>query len=564
MRQLTRRAVLAGTSAVAASTVSSLLALRSAVGQGLGPTQSVSEFLATAKSDALLVSERRNLVDQATTLLRYFYVHLPLKRARYGVDPLERLRLLRERLVFGLAGQANDLAFHAEMRDIFASLRDMHTVYLLPDPHYRNSHAWLPFKVEACVEDGRRIYIVSRVVDGFAHATFQPGVEILSFDGISVERTAELLGQQGSNPAARQALGLARLTYRSLLWQAPPQEDSVLVHYRTAGQEFEISIPWRISSLPVCHYPSNEAQAIQKFRQFLYAPYDNCHPFGVPERIKTPNGVFGYLRIFSFEKELLGDNQFVRVFKALVADLATDTKGLIVDVRDNGGGSVRAAERIIQFVTRADEIHPSGLYFVANPVTLKFCQLSTPAANDLGPNGLQPWKTSIEEALQNGRTFSDPYQYTRGEDANEPTRVPFPGPVVVITNALTYSSAEFFAAGFQDHGGLILGVDETTGGGGAWYRSDADLYDYFAGGGFTGDQNPLKNLRHENSNHEIWVRGGFNVAVRRTVRVGLGMGAEIEGRGVLRDRPYAMTRQDLLNHNQDLKRAAARLLAQMT
>jgi len=295
MRQLTRRAVLAGTSAVAASTVSSLLALRSAVGQGLGPTQSVSEFLATAKSDALLVSERRNLVDQATTLLRYFYVHLPLKRARYGVDPLERLRLLRERLVFGLAGQANDLAFHAEMRDIFASLRDMHTVYLLPDPHYRNSHAWLPFKVEACVEDGRRIYIVSRVVDGFAHATFQPGAEILSFDGISVERTAELLGQQGSNPAARQALGLARLTYRSLLWQAPPQEDSVLVHYRTAGQEFEISIPWRISSLPVCHYPSNEAQAIQKFRQFLYAPYDNCHPFGVPERIKTPNGVFGYL-----------------------------------------------------------------------------------------------------------------------------------------------------------------------------------------------------------------------------------------------------------------------------
>jgi hypothetical protein len=47
------------------------------------------------------------------------------------------------------------------------------------------------------------------------------------------------------------------------------------------------------------------------------------------------------------------------------------------------------------------------------------------------------------------------------------------------------------------------------------------------------------------------------------VRVGLGSGIEIEDRGVLRDRPYAMTRQDLLNHNQDLKREAARLLAQM-
>jgi hypothetical protein len=42
------------------------------------------------------------------------------------------------------------------------------------------------------------------------------------------------------------------------------------------------------------------------------------------------------------------------------------------------------------------------------------------------------------------------------------------------------------------------------------------------------------------------------------------MGNEVEDRGVFRDRPYAMTRRDLLNHNEDLKREAARLLAQMT
>jgi C-terminal processing protease CtpA/Prc len=246
--------------------------------------------------------------------------------------------------------------------------------------------------------------------------------------------------------------------------------------------------------------------------------------------------------------------------QAAMRDSPIDTKGLIVDIRDNGGGSTRAAERIIQFIAPPGpdgsprKIERSRLYFVANPVTLKFCELTTPAANDLGPHGLEPWKTSIQQALQDGRTFSDAFHYTRDEDANEPTHVPFPGPVIVITSALSYSSAEFFAAGFQDHGGMILGVDETTGGGGAGYRSDADLYKYFADGGFTDDKNPLKKLN----------RGGFNVAFRRTVRAGLGAGAEIEDRGVLRDRPYAMTRQDLLNHNQDLKRAAAKLLAQMT
>src|SRR5690242_15575994 len=161
----------------------------------------------------------------------------------------------------------------------------MHTVYFLPGPSYPNAHAWLPFKVEACVEDGRRVYIVSRVVDGFAHPTFQPGVEILSVDGISIERAAERAGQQGATPAARQALGLARLTYRWLYWQAPPQEDSMLVHYRASGQNFEISIPWSISKIPQCGDPANEVQALQKFRQFLYAPYNSCDSFGMPERI---------------------------------------------------------------------------------------------------------------------------------------------------------------------------------------------------------------------------------------------------------------------------------------
>jgi C-terminal processing protease CtpA/Prc len=550
MRQFTRRAVLAGTSAVAASSLSSILALRSAAGQSPCPTKTVKEFLADAKAQSLSPQQRADLVDQAIALLSDFYAHLPLKRALYGIDPLERLRLLRQRLtVLG-----SDPAFHGEMRDIFVSLRDLHTVYLLPEP-YASSHAWLPFKVEACVESGRRMYIVSRVVDGFVHPTFGVGVEVLSFDGIPIARAAELVGQNGSTPAARQALGLARLTYRALFWEPPPREDSVLIHYKAGRKEYEISIPWSISTLPALDpcandpQPCTEIQQLQKFRQFLYAPFENCNPFGVPERIRTPDGLFGYLRIFSFEKSLLGDDAFVRKFKGHVADLARDTKGLIIDVRDNGGGSTRAGERIIQFITPTNrQIEPSRLYFVANPVTLGFCQLSS--TDDLGPNGLQPWIPSIQQAVQNHGTFSEAFQYTKDEAANEPTRTSFPGPVIVITSALSYSTAEFFAAGFQDHGGMIVGVDESTGGGGAGVRGQDQLIDYYTQANQPPPLQPLS-------------RGGFTCAFRRSVRVGLGSGIEIEDRGVLRDRPYAMTRRDLLNRNQDLKREAARLLAQM-
>src|SRR6195256_5305956 len=98
MRQFTRRAVLAGNSAVAASTLSPFLALRTAAGQSPCPTKTIKQFLADAKTQALSPQERADLVDQAIALLNNFYAHLPLKRALYGIDPLERLRLLRQRL----------------------------------------------------------------------------------------------------------------------------------------------------------------------------------------------------------------------------------------------------------------------------------------------------------------------------------------------------------------------------------------------------------------------------------------------------------------------------------
>jgi hypothetical protein len=56
---------------------------------------------------------------------------------------------------------------------------------------------------------------------------------------------------------------------------------------------------------------------------------------------------------------------------------------------------------------------------------------------------------------------------------------------------------------------------------------------------------------------------GFQVAFRRSKRVCRGAGKEIEDAGVKRNRAYAMTRNDVLNNNQDLKNRAARLLARM-
>src|SRR5690349_4465476 len=107
------------------------------------------DFLANI--DALTPGETNLVVEQAIKLLEGFYVHLPLKRAMHAVDPLQRLRLLQRRLTKPQFG--SEIAFHHEMTEIFTSVRDLHTNYILPS-QFSQMTAFLPFRVEACFENG--------------------------------------------------------------------------------------------------------------------------------------------------------------------------------------------------------------------------------------------------------------------------------------------------------------------------------------------------------------------------------------------------------------------------
>ena len=57
----------------------------------------LADFL-DRRSSELPAADRQLLVDQAITLLDDAYVHLELKRAMHAVEPIQRLRLLRDQL----------------------------------------------------------------------------------------------------------------------------------------------------------------------------------------------------------------------------------------------------------------------------------------------------------------------------------------------------------------------------------------------------------------------------------------------------------------------------------
>ncbi|HEX4982446.1 MAG TPA: hypothetical protein VFV63_12130, partial [Ilumatobacteraceae bacterium] len=79
--------------------------------------------------EPLTREERDAIITMFTDLLDGLYVHLPLKRAMYGIDPVQQLRRLHER-----ARLMSDDAFHREIGTILSNLRDAHTAYIAPSP----------------------------------------------------------------------------------------------------------------------------------------------------------------------------------------------------------------------------------------------------------------------------------------------------------------------------------------------------------------------------------------------------------------------------------------------
>ncbi|MCP5115437.1 MAG: hypothetical protein GY953_31805, partial [bacterium] len=186
------------------------------------------------------------VVNQAIRLLGQAYVHLPLKRVRHAVNPVERLEALRRRLP-GI----NERAFHNEMIDIFKDLRDAHTNYGLPPP-YRRAVAFLPFRMEAYWERRQRRFLVTQTLADFELGDFRRGAEVTSWNGMptgwAVARNAER--EEGNNTAARFAFGLASMTVRPLTFTPPPSGGHVTIGYRlpedTAEVEREILLPWSV------------------------------------------------------------------------------------------------------------------------------------------------------------------------------------------------------------------------------------------------------------------------------------------------------------------------------
>ena len=542
------------------------------------------------------------IVDQALLLLEENYVHLPFKKARHAIDPVQRLRLLRHKLEErNETDLYPEIQFHNEIARIFNSLRDLHTTYRLPHP-FKYKVAWLPFMIESYWEKSIQKYMVSKVIGDIGPSDFKPGIEILYWNGTPIKRVVDTFADQqaGGNGPAREAQAVNGLTIRPLSHGLPPDEEWVTLTYRdeqgalkTIDQEWlvieltssvlnvnpeaaiEQALPPKATQTALGLDPRTDE--IQNAKRTLYAgQFANQELETIvideqgevsgfkravqntkggletyfptifrPKPIQTPHGQFGYIRIFTFN--VSSAEVFVAEFVRLVKQLPQE--GLIIDVRGNGGGLIPAAEMLLQ-VLSPKRITPQKVQFINTAHTLALCEAHSPSPT-FQELDLSPWVDSIKESIETGATYSNGYPITKLEDMSHLSQVYY-GPILLITDALCYSATDIFAAGFQDHQvGSILGTSSTTGAGGANVWSHSIL------------SRLTSRVNDEPSKYKSLPHGAdLRVAMRRTLRTGLHAGQILEDLGVRPDQGvHQMTRDDLLNGNVDLLEHATGILA---
>jgi hypothetical protein len=223
---------------------------------------------------------------------------------------------------------------------------------------------------------------------------------------------------------------------------------------------------------------------------------------------------------------------------------------LILDVRSNPGGSVEAAERILQLLTPIS-IEPARFHFVNSRVNQEIAAALKENDQVMDAHQLEwrPWVDDLLGAVSSGALVTEGRPLTDPDSANDTGQI-YQGPVVLIIDASSYSATDIFAAGFQDHRiGQVIGVDENTGGGGAnrW------LHEQFL--------DKLEEKIPSISLKKLPKHAQMGLAIRRASRVGLGAGGVIEDEGVKRDVAYQTTRDDVLHHDRDLLRFACAQLA---
>jgi len=251
--------------------------------------------------------------------------------------------------------------------------------------------------------------------------------------------------------------------------------------------------------------------------------------------IENQFGKFAYLKLDSF----INADLVLTETRRLIDEEFRDTLGLILDIRDNPGGSIILADNLSQLFTssRANVARARALTTPINEL------IFNDNADLLG----EQWVRAFERGAQANRPFTGTTFFNPRSDANQIGQAYF-APVAVFNNARSFSASDLLTCAMRDNdAALIFGEDPLTGAGGANVITHS-LFNLLAPSEF-------ESLPGDHAMRASW---------RQIIRFGDARGEILEDNGCgLAGLRVDLSRNDLINNNADQIETMTRELARL-
>ncbi len=461
------------------------------------------------------IADFRNLAD----LYANRYAMHQWKREALQVDALDIAPWLER-----VRNAKDDLAFYEICADYVGSLYDAHDAYFLPSTF----EATLGFTVD--IYDGKvLIDSVDRLQLPASAFPFVVGDELVSLDGRTPEEWIAILERyaRAGNPRTARRVAAEYITSRvqTLMPHAAEiGEYAIVVVRRQNGNEEQYEVPWRKTGTPLTSLaPGNSPRSASTSRQKAAEDAMNGPEYMRPvtrlQNLRLPNppavlgegalapvfalpadftlrlgakpydsfysGTYtsggyriGFLRIPDFYRS-------TSVFEKEIQFFQQNTDGLVVDITRNPGGSACNAEELLSRLT------PSFFQVTLQEVRVTWSSLLEvqyylEEARQYGEPGEIEQMEALAKAYDfaywenNGRTMPLPICGVSGTRApamdSGGNPIGYTKPLLVLTDEMTASSGDLFAAMVQDNmRGPLFGM-RTMGAGGSPAVFDAGIY----------------------------------------------------------------------------------------
>ena len=404
-------------------------------------------------------------------------------------------------------------------------------------------------------------------------AKIDNGSEILSIDGMDVQRLVTLLGEDGygSNSAAKNDRGVFAATLRSFLGNSAPRKPSMTVAFKNSlGEKFSEEYPWIFltirddsmmnaisSSLLVGKrlLPNKiDAETDQHIKRSARLAHRNRESVRASSDSRTVVPVNeGFKQMFSAEvintsKGLIGKIDISRLFPATM-DVVDEfkrllrlmpKKGLIVDVRGNIGGTHALAKAFTEALS-GKEVPPLTAQLRATDLVVSAFE-TVKEESEFAASVLP----AVLTANRAKEFFSGTALDLEDQFPSLQERVYF-GPYVTIVDGRTYSAGDIFTLLQRDFGAsFVVGTSSNTGAGGAGTIRYSNIRGILP--------SDLPSLPSGID---------FGTAITRFFREGKSSGAIVEFFGVRPDERYYLTKDDILKEDCDLIEYLAKKLDKM-